>query len=173
MILYSIKFVFMSMKKTWFSGWTNLSCSTLLCSLDWTVGGNCQFSIVVHPDEGGGLKMELAEEKAQYHLWAACITPVSVITRRSAGQRWVLEATEKYNTICLIVDLFRWDPVLELHMLPPGFPQRFILQDIFLLFFLWASGTILQCAWSEKDKGYYTLLQRRQHLSLPALPVQQ
>lgn len=105
MIPYFRKLVIVFVKKIWFSSWTNLGCSILLCSLDWTVGGSCHFFIVVHPDEGEGLEVELAEEKAQYHLWAVFITPVSAIIRSSAGQRWVLEAMEKFNRICFIVDL--------------------------------------------------------------------
>lgn len=168
MIPYCIKFVLISMKKTWFSGWTNLSYSSLLCSLDWTVGGNCHFFIVIHPDEGGGLKTELAEEKAQYHLWAACITQVSAITRSSAGQRWVSEAIEKFNRIFLIVDLFSWDPILELHMLTPGFPQRFVPQDICLL--LWAARTFLQL---RRMRAIILYSKGGQYISLPPLPVRQ
>lgn len=170
MIPYCIKSVFMSMKNIWYSGWTNLSYSTttLQSRLDC---GLCLSFIVVHPDEGGGLKMELAEEKAQYHQWAACITQVYAITRSTAGQRWISEAIEKFNRICLIVDLLRWDPV-PLYMLPLGFPQRFVPWDIFCLLHQ-ASRTFLQCAWPEKMRVINLYSKGDQNLSLPLLSVWQ
>lgn len=76
---------------------------------------------------GGGLTMELAEEKAQCHLWAVCVKQVSATTSSSARRRWVSEAKARFCSICLIADLSS-TPVLELHTLPQDFPKVLCLR---------------------------------------------
>jgi len=77
--------------------------------------------------------MELAEEKAPCQLPTACVKRDGTTASSSARRRQVSEAKGRFCSICLIADLFRWDQVLELHMLPPGFPQSFVPRGIFPL----------------------------------------
>lgn len=78
--------------------------------------------------KGGGLTMELAERKAQCHLCTACVKQASATASNSAGRRWISDAKARFCSIGIITVLFRWDQVLELCTVPPGFLKVLLIR---------------------------------------------